>query len=263
MTEEAPRTFRRESRLFLWVALLLILLLNFVMLLFFRSAVDWSSRITERRAGEILRRIALAEGEPLEALDRLAVEPDILFLAAYDERGRRVRSKDPVLEAPLQLPLRPPALGRQVSEWRERPALLLSAIAAPHRIFAVALDPGPGASLRSYARTLSVIIPIAGAALVVLAWFYLRSLLQPYDRLLAAAGAAPGRRRQKTPTSARSSLPGSRRRSRRSRRRSGSSNGSLWRKRAAPTTWRRPPARCPAIFRRGSCRSTPAERWWS
>ncbi|HEV2063065.1 MAG TPA: ATP-binding protein [Thermoanaerobaculia bacterium] len=192
MSEEAPRTFRRESRLFLWVALLLILLLNHAMLLFFRSAVEWASLNTERRAGEILRRIALAEGEPLEAMDRVAVEPDVLFLAAYDERGRRVRSKDPALEAPSTLPLMPPGPGRQVSEWRQRPAMLLSAIASPHRVFVVALDPGPGASLRVYARTLSVIIPVAGAALVVLAWFYLRSLLQPYDRLLAAAGAAPG-----------------------------------------------------------------------
>ena len=92
MSEEAPRTFRRESRLFLWVALLLILLLNLVMLLFFRSAVEWASLNTERRAGEILRRIALAEGEPLEAMDRVAVEPDVLFLAAYDDRTRRPRS---------------------------------------------------------------------------------------------------------------------------------------------------------------------------
>lgn len=192
MTEEAPRTFRRESRIFLWVALLLILLLNFVMLLFLRSAVEWASLNTERRAGEFLRRIALAEGEPLEAMDRVAVEPDLLFLAAYDDRGRRVRSKDLVLEAPAVLPLPTPTLGRQVSEWRRRPAMLLAAIASPHRVFVVALDPGPGASLRVYARTLSVIVPVAGAALVVLAWFYLRSLLQPYDRLLAAAGAAPG-----------------------------------------------------------------------
>lgn len=192
METEAPRTFRRESRIFLWVALLLILLLNLVMLLFFRSAVEWASLNTERRAGEILRRIALAEGEPLEAMDRVAVEPDVLFLAAYDERGRRVRSKDPALEAPATLPVAAPAPGRQVSQWRQRPALLLSAIASRHQVFVVALDPGPGASLRVYARTLSVIVPLSGAALVVLAWFYLRSLLQPYDRLLAAAGAAPG-----------------------------------------------------------------------
>ncbi len=192
MDTEAPRTFRRESRLFLWVALLLILLLNFVMLLFFRSAVEWSSRITERRAGEILRRVAMAEGEPFEAMDRVAVEPDVLFLAAYDERGRRVRSRDLSLEGPAMLPIERPAPGRQVSEWRLRPALLLSAIASQHRVFVVALDPGPGASLRTYARTLSFIVPLAGAGLVVLAWFYLRSLLQPYDRLLAAAGAAPG-----------------------------------------------------------------------
>jgi PAS domain S-box-containing protein len=55
----------------------------------------------------------------------------------------------------------------------------------------IALDPGPGGPFRSLARSLSVIVPIAGAALVVLAAFYLRSLLSPYDRLLAAAGNAP------------------------------------------------------------------------
>ena len=56
----------------------------------------------------------------------------------------------------------------------------------------VAIDPGPGAALRSLARALTFVVPLAGAALVVLAGFYLRSLLAPYDRLLAAAGRAPG-----------------------------------------------------------------------
>ena len=192
MQPEAPRTFRRESRLFLWVALLLILLLNFVTLLLFRNAVEWSSRLAERRAGELLRRMTLAEGEPFEAMDRAAVEPDVFFLAAYDELGRRVRSVGPGLEAPPKLPFAAPAPGRQVSLWRRKPALLLAAITSQRRVFVVALDPGPGDSLRDYARTLSVIVPVAGACLVVLAWFYLRSLLSPYDRLLAAAGAAPG-----------------------------------------------------------------------
>jgi PAS domain S-box-containing protein len=36
------------------------------------------------------------------------------------------------------------------------------------------------------------LVPLVSAALVVLAAFYLRSLLRPYDRLLAAAGSAPG-----------------------------------------------------------------------
>ncbi|MGH9400435.1 MAG: two-component system sensor histidine kinase NtrB [Thermoanaerobaculia bacterium] len=192
METETPRSFRRESRIFLWVALLLILMLNFVMLLFLRSAVEWSSRNLERRAGEILRRVALSDGEPFEAMERASVEPDLLYLAAYDQRGRRLRFVGSALEAPRILPIEAPAPGRQVTQWRLRPGLLLSAIASPHSVFVVALDPGPGASLRSYARTLSVIVPLAGASLVVLAWFYLRSLLSPYDRLLAAAGAAPG-----------------------------------------------------------------------
>ena len=55
-----PRSFRRESRLFLWVALILILFLNFLTLLFFRSAVAWGTDEAERRADEILRRIALS-----------------------------------------------------------------------------------------------------------------------------------------------------------------------------------------------------------
>ena len=37
---EVPRSFRRESRLFLWVALLLILFLNLLTLLFLRAAVE-------------------------------------------------------------------------------------------------------------------------------------------------------------------------------------------------------------------------------
>lgn len=192
MESGAPSTFRRESRLFLWVALLLVLLLNFVTLFLFRSAVDWSSRLTERRAGEILRRITLAEGDPIEAMERVAVEPDVLFLAAYDDLGRRVRSVGPGLQAPPKLPFVAPAPGRQVSEWHRKPALLYAAIASARRVFVVALDPGPGAPLRDYARTLSFILPVASVCLVVLAWFYLRSLLSPYDRLLAAAGAAPG-----------------------------------------------------------------------
>jgi signal transduction histidine kinase len=192
MENAAPSTFRRESRLFLWVALLLVLLLNFVTLFLFRSAVDWSSRLTERRAGEILRRMTLADGDPVEAMERVAVEPDVLFLAAYDDLGRRVRSVGPGLQAPPRLPFPAPAPGRQVSEWHSKPELLYAAIASARRVFVVALDPGPGAPLRDYARTLSVILPVASVCLVVLAWFYLRSLLSPYDRLLAAAGAAPG-----------------------------------------------------------------------
>ena len=41
--DAVPRSFRRESRLFLWIALLLILFVNFVTLLFFRNAVAWGS----------------------------------------------------------------------------------------------------------------------------------------------------------------------------------------------------------------------------
>ncbi len=45
--------------------------------------------------------------------------------------------------------------------------------------------------MRSFARGLTVLVPVVGGALAVLAGLYLRSLLKPYERLLAAAGAAP------------------------------------------------------------------------
>jgi signal transduction histidine kinase len=192
MQTEAPRTFRRESRIFLWVALLLILLLSFVLLLFFRRAVEWGRLVTERRAGEILRRVSLSEGESFEAMDRAAVEPDVLYLAVYDEKGRRIRSVGALVGAPATLPLAVSQPGRQVNAWRRRPELLLSALPSAHRVFVVALDPGPGASLVDYARTLSIITPLAAASLVILAFLYLKSLLSPYDRLLAAADQAPG-----------------------------------------------------------------------
>ena len=59
-----PRTFRRESRMFLWVALVLILFLNLVTLFFFRRAFDWGSEAVERRGAEVLRRLTVA---PLRA----------------------------------------------------------------------------------------------------------------------------------------------------------------------------------------------------
>ena len=90
-----PRSFRRESRLFLWVALILILFLNFLTLLFFRSAVAWGTDEAERRADEMLRRIALssnrAEG-PDETMERAAIEPDVAYLALYDGNGVRLRA---------------------------------------------------------------------------------------------------------------------------------------------------------------------------
>ena len=61
-TGEVPRSFRRESRLFLWVALALILFLNLLTLVFLRRAVDWGANEAERRAGEVLRRVGLSSG---------------------------------------------------------------------------------------------------------------------------------------------------------------------------------------------------------
>jgi PAS domain S-box-containing protein len=190
-----PQTFRRESRLFLWVALLLVLFLNLLTLLFFRRAVDWASQSLERRAGEILRRLPLP-GQPSEqgasgVFGRAALDRDVLYVAEYDAAGRRVRTFGREIDAPDSLPTERPEAGRIAFAWRKSPTLLVATAGVSGGFVSIALDPGQGAALRSLARALTLIVPLAGAALVVLAGFYLRSLLSPYDRLLAAAGSAP------------------------------------------------------------------------
>ncbi|MEO8430173.1 MAG: ATP-binding protein [Acidobacteriota bacterium] len=191
LPDEVPRSFRRDSRLFLSVALLLILFLNFVTLLFLRNATEWGSRQAELRAAEILRRLALPSSDPTDMLDRAALGPDVVYVAVYDRGGRRVRAVTHEVQAPEKLPADHPAAGRVLSDWKSSPPLLLASAAGPPGFYLVALDPAPGSALRSYARNLTVLVPLAGAILVVLAWLYLRSLLAPYDRLLATAGAAP------------------------------------------------------------------------
>ena len=190
-----PQTFRRESRLFLWVALLLILFLNFLTLLFFRNAVAWGREEAERRTSDVLRRIALSASRPdvsEEVMERSAIEPDVAFIATYDENGRRLSSVGPgPQEAPRELSSPRPAAGRTVHEWTAKPPLLFSVFATGRRYYAMAVDPGAGGALADYARRLSIFVPLAAVALVVLAGFYLRSLLKPYDRLLEAAGGAP------------------------------------------------------------------------
>jgi signal transduction histidine kinase len=196
---EVPRSFRRESRLFLWIALLLILFLNLLTLRFFRAAVDWGAQEAERRAGEILRRVALSSnrGEAGdETLERAALEPDVVYVALYDGNGRRLRSLGPgPVEAPVLLDARP-APGRIEHAWSAKPPLMISTFATGKRFFVLAFDPGAGGALRDSARRLSVFIPAAGVALAILAALYLRSLLKPYDRLLAAAGGAPAPMRE-------------------------------------------------------------------
>ena len=195
MSSRVPQTFRRESRLFLWVALLLVLFLNLLTLFFFRRAVDWANDSIERRAAELLRRMPLtaasSEDQAGLAFGRAALDRDVLYVAEYDRNGRRVRSFGPQLDAPETLPGPLPARGRIAFEWRRNPTLLIGVAGIPRGAIAIALDPGPGAALRSLARALTLIVPLAGGALVVLAAFYLKSLLSPYDRLLAAAGNAP------------------------------------------------------------------------
>lgn len=190
-----PRTFRRDSRLFLWVALALILFLNLLTLVFLRAAVDWGAEEAERRAGEILRRVALSSGRGEtgeETMERAAVEPDVAYIAMYDATGRRLRTLGPgPVEAPIVLPGPRPSPGRIEHAWRSRPPLVVSTFATDKSVFVLALDPGPGGALRQYAGRLSVFVPLAGVVLAILAALYLRSLLQPYERLLAAAGEAP------------------------------------------------------------------------
>jgi signal transduction histidine kinase len=190
-----PRTFRRESRLFLWVALLLVLFLNLLTLLFFRRAVDWASESVERRAADLLQRLPLSaaasEDEAVVAFPKAALDRDVVYVAVYDGEGRRLRTVGPEIDAPETLPVPRPDPGRIVFTWRKSPTLLLATAGTPRGAVSLALDPGPGAALRSLASALTVVVPVAGAALVVLAGFYLRSLLSPYDRLIAAAGGAP------------------------------------------------------------------------
>jgi PAS domain S-box-containing protein len=190
-----PRSFRRESRLFLWVALILILFLNFLTLLFFRSAVAWGTDEAERRADEILRRIALssslADGSE-ETMERAAIEPDVVYVGLYDGSGVRLRVLGPgEPDAPRELKSPRAPVGRMTHAWESKPQLLVATFATEKRYFVIALDPGAGGALRQYAQRLTVFIPLAGLALAILAALYLRSLLKPYDQLLAAAGDAP------------------------------------------------------------------------
>jgi signal transduction histidine kinase len=140
----------------------------------------------------MLKRLSLGSGETMDSLERIALEPDVLFVALYDVEGRKLQGVERGLEPPPALPIEPPRPGRLRSEWRRKPDLLVAAQSGPKGIHVVALDAGPGAALRPDARVASVLIPVASGVLVVLAWLYLRSLLAPYERLLEAAGAAPG-----------------------------------------------------------------------
>lgn len=194
MSSPVPQTFRRESRLFLWIALLLVLFLNLLTLVLFRRAVEWGSASVERRAAEILKRLPPSAdvGEATdEVLGRGVLAQDLLYAAVYDRQGRRLRTFGH-MDAPESLPepLRP-APGADSLLWRRDPTRLVATRALPGGFVLIALDPAEGAALRSLVSALTFVVPIAGAALVVLAGFYLRSLLDPYDRLLAAAGRAP------------------------------------------------------------------------
>src|SRR5437667_2047218 len=171
-----PRSFRRESRLFLWVALLLILFVNLVTLRLLASATAGGSGEAERRAAEILRRLSSSQAAS-ESIERAAAESDVVFIAFYDGSGRRQRGSGRDFEPPAELPAARPAAGSIVNEWKSQPPLLVSVTAARGGFYAVGLDPGQGRSLRTWSRRLQVLVPLAGAVLVVLAGLYLRSLL--------------------------------------------------------------------------------------
>lgn len=194
MSSPVPKTFRRESRLFLWIALLLVLFLNVLTLVFFRRAVDWGSASVERRAGEILKRLppsADAEKAADAVLGRAVIAQDLLYAAVYDGHGRRLRTFGH-MDAPESLSdALLPAPGAVRLQWRRDPTRLVATRALSTGFVLIAIDPAEGAALRSLVSAFTYVVPIAGAALVVLAGFYLRSLLDPYDRLLAAAGDAP------------------------------------------------------------------------
>lgn len=192
MTEvtAVPRTFRRESRLFLWIAVLLVLFLNFATLFLLRESVDWGSLQAERRSSELLGRIA-GTRDVSDALARAVAEPEVLYAASYDALGRRTRSAGRDVEAPISLPASRPPAGQVRHEWHSGPILLVSTLASSNAFYVVAVDPGTGATLRRNARILSILVPAAFAVLVALAVLYVRSLLKPYERLLAAAGSAP------------------------------------------------------------------------
>ena len=208
MSSPVPQTFRRESRLFLWIALLLVLFLNLLTLVLFRRAVEWGSASIERRATEILKRLppSAASGETTDQiLGRSVLPQDLVYAAIYDGQGRRLRTFGH-MDAPESLSdsLRP-APGEVSLAWKRDPIRLVATRGLPTGYVLIALDPAEGATLRSLVSALTFVVPIAGAALVVLAAFYLRSLLDPYERLLAAAGGAP---EPAPPTPGTSAAPG-------------------------------------------------------
>jgi PAS domain-containing protein len=119
------------------------------------------------------------------------LEPDVLSLAIYNARGHRTQAFGRgSSEAPLLLPGTRPPPGQIAHEWSPQGSVRATLVAG-ERFFVLTLDSGAGQALRDYARKLSLFVPLAAAALVVLAGFYLRSLLAPYERLLEAAGDAP------------------------------------------------------------------------
>jgi len=133
--------------MFLWVALLLVLFLNLVTLFFFRRAVDWGSESVERRAAEVLRRLNAPSGRAEDpagaAFGRAALEPDVVYVAAYDGEGRRTQTFGPQLDAPDTLPTARPRPGEIEFAWRRDPTLLVGTRAAAVGFVSVKSRSGP------------------------------------------------------------------------------------------------------------------------
>ena len=77
MSSPVPRTFRRESRLFLWIALLLVLFLNLLTLALFRRAVEWGSASFERRAVAVFGRLSVSAERSETARDAALSSPEL------------------------------------------------------------------------------------------------------------------------------------------------------------------------------------------
>ncbi len=146
--ERVPQSFRRESRLFLWIALLLILFLNFLTLIFFRNAVAWGQEEAERRAAEILRRVALSAARPErlrrgDGAGRHRARRGLHRLLRRERPPARLRSAPGRPKRLASCRGRAPPPAGSSTSGGEKPPLLFSTFSTGQRFYAIAVDPGP------------------------------------------------------------------------------------------------------------------------